>query len=178
VLVSIPELVRIIEHVREQFDETAIAALRARSATYAAQVEGRDVNRATTESVPCPLLVGDLCSVYEARPLVCRGYNSTDADACSRAHDDPGVLVPTFAPVKDVTDGATVGMAQRLREAACGDAMVDLGTAVHMALNSDAHWAEAVVGGELDLSAAERPSWAADLWALVSDTARLVGVKV
>ena len=35
---------------------------------------------------PCPFLVEDRCSVYAARPLACRGWNSTDADACRRAY--------------------------------------------------------------------------------------------
>jgi Fe-S-cluster containining protein len=178
VLVSIPELVRVLVHVREHFDDASIASLRERARIYAERVEGRDVNRPTSESVPCPLLAGDLCSVYEARPLVCRGYNSTNADDCRRAHADPGVLVPTFAPLKDVTDGATVGMLQRLEEAKYSAAMVDLGTALHMALNSDPQCLDAIVRGEEDLSAAERPSWAADLWALVSETARRVGVTI
>jgi len=40
--------------------------------------------------VPCALLGEDgACSVYEARPLVCRAASSLDADACARAKDRP-----------------------------------------------------------------------------------------
>jgi uncharacterized protein len=178
VLISIPELLRVLDYVRKHFDDRAVSALRERSTRYAAEVAGRDVNQPSAASVPCPLLVDDLCSVYEARPLVCRGYNSTDVEACRRAHDDPEALVPTFAPLKDVTDGATVGMAQRLRDAGFSDAMVDLGTALRIALSGDNSDLEAIVRGEQDLAPAERPSWVAELWALVSETARRVGVQV
>ena len=128
--------------------------------------------------MPCPLLVDELCSVYEARPLVCRGYNSTDVEACRRAHANPGLLVPTFAPLKDVTDGATVGMAQQLRDAGFSDAMVDLGTALHIVLETQGDAGGAIVRGEQDLTRAERQSWVNDLWTLVSEMARRVGVGV
>ena len=37
---------------------------------------------------PCPLLENNLCSVYEARPLSCRGVHSLDEQACkSKLHD-------------------------------------------------------------------------------------------
>jgi Fe-S-cluster containining protein len=178
VLIAIPELLRVLAHVGEHFDAEAVAALRERSNHYASQVGARSVNQRWAESVPCPLLVDDLCSVYEARPLVCRGYNSTDVDACERAHRDPDVLLPTFAPIKDVTDGATVGMVQHLRDAGLSDAMVDLGTALHIVLSAGDDCAEAIVRGEQDLTRAERPSWVSDLWTLVSETARRVGVPV
>lgn len=177
VLVSVPELLRVLDYVRTHFDDPVVSALRERSTRYAAQVDGRDVNQPSAESVPCPLLVDDLCSVYEARPLVCRGYNSTDVEACRRAHDDPDILVPTFAPLKDVTDGATVGMVQRLAAAGFSEAMVDLGSALHVALADDG-CAEAIVRGEQDLTPVERRSWVAELWTLVSETAASVGVRV
>lgn len=31
---------------------------------------------------PCPYLVDDQCSVYEARPLICRFYGTTEALPC------------------------------------------------------------------------------------------------
>ena len=178
VLISVAELLRVLEYVREHFDEAQTAALRARASAYAAQVGERNVNDRCAESVPCPFLVDELCSVYEARPLVCRGYNSTDVEACRRAHADPNLLVPTFAPLKDVTDGATVGMAQQFRDVGFSDAMVDLGTALHLALEADGNAAEAIVRGEQDLTSAERRLWVSDLWALVSEMARRVGVGV
>jgi len=177
VLISVPELVRILRYVSEEFDDEAVSALRERSSTYAAQVASQDLHRPSDTSVPCPLLAHDLCSVYDARPLVCRGYNSTSVEACKRAHADPAVLVPIFAPLKDVTDGATIGMAQQLREAGLSDAMVDLGTALHTAFEADAG-VESILRGELDLTGAERTEWVAELWGLVSDVAHRLGVRV
>ena len=45
---------------------------------------------------PCPFLVEDRCSVYPARPLACRAWNSTDLAACIAARSEPdgGAGVP------------------------------------------------------------------------------------
>lgn len=40
-------------------------------------------------SEPCPLLVDGRCSVYAARPLACRGWNSFDEESCRRAIQEP-----------------------------------------------------------------------------------------
>jgi hypothetical protein len=38
---------------------------------------------------PCPFLIDARCSIYEARPLACRGTNSLDAAACERNLHEP-----------------------------------------------------------------------------------------
>lgn len=178
VLTSIPELLRILDHVRSSFHPDAIAALRERARRYVAQIEGRSFNDRVDESVPCPLLVDARCSVYEFRPLVCRGYNSTNVDACRGAHEDANVLVPIFSVLKDVTDGATVGAAQALRKAGFNDALVDLGTSLDIALDAGDGFPETIVDGDPALKPAENTSWVVNLWARVRKTARSVGVKL
>jgi uncharacterized protein len=174
VLVSVPDFLRLLEHIDASFDAAMRAALVERAARYAQQMRGRDVSAPIDEPVPCPLLSADRCTVYEVRPLVCRGYNSTDADACRRARVDAAVMVPTFAIVKDVTDGASVGASQALKDAGVNDALVDLGTALHLALSADRGFVERVVGGSADLGGAENRTWVSDLWEVVRDTARQV----
>ena len=178
VLVSVPELVRLLDHVERTFTADAIVKLRDRARRYAAQMAGRSLDEPVNDSVPCPLLVDDRCSVYEVRPLVCRGYNSTDVDACRRAHTDTAALVPIFALLKDVTDGATVGEGQSLEATTFNDSVVDLGTALQIALSSEREFAESIVRGETDLFPAESRSYISDLWAHVCETARSVGTRI
>jgi hypothetical protein len=106
---------------------------------------------------------------------VCRGYNSTDAEACRRAHADSREGVPIFAPLKDVTDGASIGVTEALSAAGFDDAMVDLGTGLDVA-SAGAWTASALVQDPAPLSAARNAAWAKDLWAQVQDVASDLGV--
>ena len=47
--------------------------------------------------LPCPFLVDGCCSIYEARPLACRGTNSLDASACERSLHDPATRAAFLA---------------------------------------------------------------------------------
>jgi Fe-S-cluster containining protein len=40
---------------------------------------------------PCAFLANGRCSIYEVRPLVCRGYNSLSKERCEAYHYDPTV---------------------------------------------------------------------------------------
>jgi uncharacterized protein len=178
VLASIPELVSIVSFVEETFTAEARRDLEARTRRYRGQMQGRRVEDPTDESVPCPFLVDGRCSVYQVRPLICRGYNSTDVEACRRAHDDSSVLVPTFALLKDAAAGATVGTAQQLMAAGINDAMVDLGTALNLVFDAGNQLLDRIICGESDLGPAENRSWAGELWADVCRIAETVGVEI
>ena len=140
------------------------------------QSERRSGNVGVSVAIPFSLFADGRWSVYEVRPLVCRGYNSTNVDACRNAHEHADVLVPIFSILKDVTDGTTVGAAQSLRAAGFNDSMVDLGTALNIALAAGGGFAEAVIHGGAALLPAENSSWVADLWARVCETARQIGI--
>jgi len=169
ILVSIPELLRIVTCL----DAKSREAVAVRAREYVARMAGRDVHAATSESVPCPLLVDDRCSVYEKRPLVCRGYNSTSVDACRHAHGNAHALVPIFAMLKDATDGATVGMVAALAGVGLSSAMLDLGHALHLVLDTgEGEVAARILADQALLAPARHATWADDLWASVQATAR------
>jgi Fe-S-cluster containining protein len=178
VLASVPEIANIARFVKENFSADGRRDLEERARRYRKQTEGRRVEDPTNESVPCPLLIDDRCSVYEVRPLICRGYNSTNVDVCRRAHSDATVLVPTFALLKDVTSGATVGAAQQLHAAGVNDAMVDLGTALGLILEADDQFVERVVESRADLAPAENATWTLELWSDVCQIADRLGVHI
>jgi Fe-S-cluster containining protein len=175
VLASIPELLRVLERVHSTFSVADVVALRERAKTYGGQVAGKNVNDPIDESVPCPLLVDGRCSVYDVRPLVCRGYNSTDVDACRNAHSDRSARVPIFAMLKDVTDGATVGAAQSLKAAGFNDSLIDLGTALQLALASGDAFFQSIMEDHAVLAPAENSSWVTELLNEVQRAARQVG---
>jgi len=83
--------------------------------------------------IACPFLENEACSIYQDRPLVCRGYLVTSpADACSRLFRDPvrqikqevrlgSVLARTTAAVAGVST-ATIPIAMALQLPAKVDA--------------------------------------------------------
>jgi Fe-S-cluster containining protein len=178
VLTSIPELLRILDHIQSSFSADGIARLHERAGRYARQIVGRSFNDPVNESVPCPLLVDERCSVYDVRPLTCRGYNSMNVHACRRAHENRDTLIPIFSLLKDVTDGTTVGIAQGLKTAGFNDSLVDLGSALNIALTAGDDFSQAIIDGDAALSPAENSSMVFELWDQVCETARQVGIDV
>jgi Fe-S-cluster containining protein len=172
VLVTLPELLRVLEHVRTTFTVSQTVDLRTRATQYADQIAGHHFNDPLSGSVPCPLLVDERCSVYEVRPLVCRGFNSMSAEACRRAHDSVQYLIPIFALLKDVTDGATVGIAHRLKELGMRNSVVDLGSALHTALSAGQPDLDSLLADERVLESVEDPDWVDALWDRFRDVNR------
>lgn len=75
--------------------------------------------------LPCPFLQDEQCSIYEVRPLACRGANSLDAAACERNLRDPvarreflagTAAVPCFLEPIRTFHAVTAGMQLALQE--------------------------------------------------------------
>jgi len=60
----------------------------------------------------CPYLVNDSCSIYEYRPMKCRGANSYDAEFCK---DPPLIFLRKTAPIWNVQ----VYIADQIHQALC-----------------------------------------------------------
>jgi hypothetical protein len=61
------------------------------------QTAGKSFDERSAMVTPCPLLEGHACSIYGARPIVCRAAVSADANLCRRAYlemSGEGVPVP------------------------------------------------------------------------------------
>jgi Fe-S-cluster containining protein len=86
VMATVPEVFLAASELRRQHD-----------AQFAAAVAGRcDAARATAgiRRNPCPLLHDDLCSVYSARPSVCRKHTSFSVSACIDDYEGRGGNIP------------------------------------------------------------------------------------
>jgi len=63
---------------------------------------------------PCPLLKNGHCSVYDVRPLICRGFSSISGSACEKAwrgEKGPG-KAPAYSPQLQAAH-LTVGMIEK-----------------------------------------------------------------
>jgi hypothetical protein len=83
--VSAPEVFAIHEHLRATRTPDELAAVVARIRAADDRTRGMTSAERLSPDNPCPFLIDERCSIYEVRPLACRGTNSLDATACERA---------------------------------------------------------------------------------------------
>ncbi|HEY0464488.1 MAG TPA: YkgJ family cysteine cluster protein [Polyangiaceae bacterium] len=84
-----PEALAIVAHLRQTLASEALAAVAARLAERARETRGLSAAERFSPDQPCPFLDRGRCSIYEVRPLACRGMNSLDADECKTRLRDP-----------------------------------------------------------------------------------------
>ncbi|MBC8339074.1 MAG: YkgJ family cysteine cluster protein [Alphaproteobacteria bacterium] len=82
-----PEVLLVLDYIREHFTAPEIAALERKVANVDAFTRGRDGEDRAKQRLPCPLLKDGACSVHSVRPLSCRAVVSVDVAACKRAYD-------------------------------------------------------------------------------------------
>ena len=76
VAASAPEILAIAAFVRERFDGERQAALNVRIEANIAATDGMDMGQRDHVRLDCPFLEAGRCSVYEVRPIACRGVSS------------------------------------------------------------------------------------------------------
>jgi Fe-S-cluster containining protein len=88
VSVTPPEALAIADHLRKNRSTAELARVGER----VAEAHARGLGLSTTERYslehPCPFLEAGQCSIYEVRPLSCRGMNSRDAAGCLNSFRD------------------------------------------------------------------------------------------
>ena len=86
--VTVPEALAIFATLVETRSGDELRELQERVERAYLSTRGLSRDERNSPEHACPLLENDLCSVYEVRPLSCRGVHSLDAEACkSRLHD-------------------------------------------------------------------------------------------
>jgi Fe-S-cluster containining protein len=93
VAASAPEVLAIASFVRERFDDERRAALGARVEANISATEGIDMSRRDRVRLDCPFLEAGKCSVYEVRPVACRGFSSYSVEDCREDSERPGTGV-------------------------------------------------------------------------------------
>lgn len=81
---TLPEVIAIAQHVARSFSTAERNALQERTGLYQTAMVQHNKQGFGKFREPCPFLVEDMCSVYEHRPLSCRGLFSTDALLCEK----------------------------------------------------------------------------------------------
>lgn len=87
--VTAPEVFAIYDHLRATRAPGPLEAALARVREADDATRGLAAAERLSPDHPCPFLEDGRCSIYEVRPLACRGTNSLDAAACERNLRDP-----------------------------------------------------------------------------------------
>ena len=133
VLVTLPELARIVECIKD-WPVDRVEALKGR---LEAHVLAQSSNVTTPAArPPCALLDGHRCSVYEVRPLVCRSQHAYNVQECKTRCETGGGETTQLTVVLEVARGAVSGVVAAFREMGAQGALLDLSRALLIALEN------------------------------------------
>jgi len=84
VRVSVPEIFRIVDYLRNTLSETELRATNTRLRALDKQSRNITPKRRAKVSDACAFLKDDKCSIYPVRPISCAEFTSYDVKACKR----------------------------------------------------------------------------------------------
>ena len=120
--VSPLEVFLIAEHLKNKRIKISLADIKSRLTALDRQTNGLSSEARLAAQLPCAFLAENSCSIYEVRPLACRGGNSIDADLCRRHIEDmenvqkeeafvgSWVHAVPFHVMRTLREGLTTGM--------------------------------------------------------------------
>lgn len=128
VAASAPEILAIATFVRERFDEERQAALGVRVEANISATEGLEMSQRDRVRMDCPFLEAGHCSVYEVRPIACRGYASYSVEDCREDFEHPGTGVEIRANgLRELVYGAVrEGLAVACKSASAEHRLLEL----------------------------------------------------
>jgi len=95
--VTAPEVFAIHDHLRATHTPDELAAVVRRIHEADDRTRGMAPAQRLSPELPCPFLEEARCTIYEVRPLSCRGTNSLDAAACERTLREPDARAALLA---------------------------------------------------------------------------------
>ena len=135
VLVTVVEAILLGDYIRATFSALVKEDVTSRVC------DAEAVTRALTDEehghagIRCPLLKDDCCSVYEARPMECRGYVSMDVKSCRRgAKDFAAWDVPVYSPRYSIFKNLQAGLLSAMFNAGFDHELLSLNSALRIAL--------------------------------------------
>jgi Fe-S-cluster containining protein len=87
--VTAPEALAIVAHLRSTLSGAELARLASHVAEAHERTRGLSSAQRFSPDHPCVFLEAARCSIYDVRPLACRGMNSLDAGECSKRLHEP-----------------------------------------------------------------------------------------
>ena len=135
--VSVPEVLSLASYINANFSESELEAVKTRVHETERRVRGLNSYERLFARVPCPLLLDGKCSVYAARPLVCRGYNSFNWVTCAQDmnYSRSWRLIPHDEAERDIYSNVLDGLVTGLKEEGLPSVLLELIAALRIALD-------------------------------------------
>ncbi len=133
-----PEALFLGFHLLETRTEDQLADLRQKTKTLLTELKGKSRQEIGMERHlhPCLFIENGTCSIYAARPLVCRGWNSINADMCRHSNQSGDAMAPIEnQPLpRIVADSIQIGLLNAAKELRLETGYLLLPRAVHLVL--------------------------------------------
>lgn len=132
------EVFELADRLRGDRDADSLEALLGEIRGLASRVRGRTALQHRGERCPLNDAQGS-CVAYDSRPLLCRGANSFDADACAR----PGAGIPTYLELTGVAQAAQEELDRECTRISGRQEMLELSCALLVVLTdpaAEARW--------------------------------------
>jgi Fe-S-cluster containining protein len=132
---SVPEVIRVLDYLRQNLSPKEFGDLRDRVLRLDEQRRELRATGRGEAGLPCALLVDHRCAAYPVRPLMCGGFNSSDAAQCERFVRSSGQTpLPLYAPQLRLAAFVLDGMMAGLSESGLPGERVELTAALRIAL--------------------------------------------
>lgn len=133
------EVFLVAEHIRGQFSPEELAGVIARTGAHRERLAAMKPSDYAQLFEACALLKDGRCTVYAARPEVCRAHHSSNAQVCADYLQDQSVdLEKAYIPaLRGRMFAVMLGIDQGFAEAEFDTAAYDFGAALHEALTND-----------------------------------------
>jgi Fe-S-cluster containining protein len=135
VAVTAPEVLVIADYLKAKLNKEELSELTIKITELDKQTAKLNSFERKKIRKACPLLVNNSCSVYEVRPLSCRGWNSLDVKDCEKAFStDEDVEIKVFGTQLLISGSLFKGMNQGLHASGYKIESLELVSALKIAL--------------------------------------------
>ena len=118
-------------YVQKHFSSDEIAGVISRSSTHRARIIGISSTEYLKLIQPCALLRDGKCTIYDARPEVCRAHHTSNAKVCEDALGDPLSASEAYVlPLRARMFGTMLGIDKAFAEAGYDGRAYDFGSAL------------------------------------------------
>jgi Fe-S-cluster containining protein len=132
------EIFAAADFIKKRFSKEDIAGVITRTESHKARVTGLGTVEYNKLVQPCSLLKNRSCSIYEARPEVCRAHHANDAKICEASLGNDDLAAKAYIlPLRSRMFGVMLGIDQAFAEAGYDGRAYDFGSALYEALTDN-----------------------------------------